>query len=148
MLGLRYDPPGDIFFFPVEVQVNAKRRGVRIGPPISSDNVDELESVVFPPRKLLGLVNSLYDPLGLMAPWYIKFKLLLRRITELPKKLDWDDIILEDLSDEWKELIKLTVALGQINFPRTVHPGQAVSGLMVLGFWDGSLSAWGCSIYC
>ena len=80
MLGVQYDVSKDVFMFKPEVQIYSKRRGVRLGPPVNIENITLLDDVKLTPRIVLGLVNSLFDPLGLMSPWYLKFKFLLKKV--------------------------------------------------------------------
>ena len=116
ILGIQYDSVSDKFIFPAEIQVFPKKRGIRTGPTITGQNISELDHVKFTPRILVGLVNSLFDPIGLMSPWYLRFKLLLRQLTELPVRLQWDDLINEEMSQRWRELIIRTIYMGPVTF--------------------------------
>ena len=149
VLGIDYDVGKDMFNFPLKVHVHPKKRGVRTGEPITLENLSDMDTVRFTPRILTGLVNSFYDPLSLMCPWLSKFKLLLKKLTQ-PEycHLSWDDTIPDELALEWKALITETLNLGTISFPRAFRPKHAVGSPDYVGFWDGSLLAWACAIYC
>ena len=149
VLGIDYDIKNDLFTFPLEVQVHPKKRGVRAGGAITLENMNEMDSLKFTPRMLTGLVNSFYDPLSLMCPWLSKYKLLLKKLTQ-PEycHLSWDDAIPEELTLEWKTLITETLELDTVSFPRSFRPKQAVGSPDYIGFWDGSLLAWACAVYC
>ena len=82
VLGINYDVTQDMFRFPLDVYIYPKRRGVRTGDPLNVDTLQVLDTFQFTPRILTGLVNSFYDPLRLMSPWLVKFKLLLKKLTE------------------------------------------------------------------
>ena len=149
VLGIDYDVGKDEFQFPLQVQVHPKKRGVRAGKPITFENLSDLDSIKFTPRILTGLVNSFYDPLSLMCPWLTKFKLLLKKLTQPEyRHLSWDNALPEELVLEWKNLIKQTLELGTVCFPRAFRPKNAVGSPQYIGFWDGSLLAWACAIYC
>ena len=149
VLGIDYDVGNDEFLFPLQVHVHPKKHGVRAGDPVTLENISDLDQVKLTPRILTGLVNSFYDPLGLTCIWLIKFKLLLKKLT-LPEycHLSWDDVIPDDLAMEWKSLIVETLDIGTVRFPRAFRPKNAVGNPEYIGFWDGSLLAWACAVYC
>ena len=96
----------DKFFFLLEIHVLPKKRGIRTEEPISLNSLSNLVAINLAPRIQVGLVNSFHDPLGLMCPWLIKFKLLLKKTTEPEyKNLTWDDKIPDQLGVLWKDLI-------------------------------------------
>ena len=67
-------------------------------------------------RGVLSIVNSLYDPLGFLAPVIIQGKLFLREVNDL--NYGWDDPLSTDLSDRWL-LWKDTLSnLNTVTFPR------------------------------
>ena len=148
VLGIKYSIESDMLLFPLMVHIHPKRRGVRVGEPLTAANVHLVETVKFTPRLLTGLVNSFYDPLGLMAPWLVKFKLLLKRVSEQSDgDNSWDTVISAELAEEWKTLIKETVALETVSIPRSFRPDSPSGPPTYVGFWDGSLMAWSCAIY-
>ena len=149
VLGIKYEVVEDKFFFLLEMHISPKKRGVRTEEPVTLDSLSDLSAINLTPRIQVGLVNSFYDPLGLMCPWLIKFKLLLKKTTEPEyKHLTWDDKIPDQLAALWKSLISETLQLGTIHFPRSFRPEGAVGPPSLAGFWDGSLLAWACAVYC
>ena len=149
VLGIKYKVVEDKFFFLLEIHVSPKKRGIRTEEPISLNSLSDLATINLTPRIQVGLVNSFYDPLGLMCPWLIKFKLLLKKTTEPEyKHLTWDDKIPDQLGVLWKDLIAQTLELGAVHFPRSFRPEGAVGSPSLAGFWDGSLLAWACAVYC
>ena len=50
---------------------------------------------------VLCQMNPVFDPLGLVAPFIMKGKLLMREIWEAGKELAWDDNIATDVSASW-----------------------------------------------
>ncbi|XP_046576736.1 uncharacterized protein LOC124284679 [Haliotis rubra] len=50
-------------------------------------------------RGLLSVINSLFDPLGFLAPFTVKGKILLRELAR--KGTDWDEILPPDRQCEW-----------------------------------------------
>ncbi|XP_049332403.1 uncharacterized protein LOC125799519 [Astyanax mexicanus] len=69
----------------------------------------------FTRRGVLSVVNSLYDPLGFMAPVTIKGRLLLREFSTQ----EWDTSLPEAKYDEWERWHKSLSALKEVQIPRT-----------------------------
>ena len=53
----------DKIVFHMHVNLDEKKWGVKTGPGITTDNVEELKKEVLTNRKLLSVLNSLYDPM-------------------------------------------------------------------------------------
>lgn len=51
-------------------------------------------------RRVVSAVYSLFDPLGFIAPYAMKAKLLLRTLSR--KRLGWDDTLEETDKEQWK----------------------------------------------
>ncbi|XP_071153735.1 uncharacterized protein [Mytilus edulis] len=71
-------------------------------------------------RGILSTINSLYDPLGFLAPVIIQGKLLLRKIVS--ETVDWDQPLSDETADEWKSLRDTLIAIETLRFPRTYVP--------------------------
>lgn len=67
-------------------------------------------------RGVLTTINSLYDPIGFLAPVIVKGKMILRDL--MAKKLDWDDPLPEDQYSLWCEWRESLPALEDITIPR------------------------------
>ena len=67
VLGIKYKPGQDQLYFLLELHVSPKKRGVRTEDPITLNNLSDLATISLTPRTQVGLVNSFYDPLGLMC---------------------------------------------------------------------------------
>ena len=148
VLGIKYAPGEDKLYFLLEMHVSPKKRGIRTEEPVTLSNLSIPASINLTPRTQVGLVNSFYDPLGLMCPWLIKFKLLLKKNHESEHRhLSWDDQIPEELTSLWRELMRETLELGAVYFKRAFRPEGVVISIIFVGFWDGSLMAWACVVY-
>ena len=103
-------------------------------------------------RGVMSVVNSLWDPHGLVAPVTLVGKLILRELMEIsktePGKLDWDSQlspIMRDRWDKWKLGLK---RLNLISVPRCHGAGNSVRGVRELhGFADASNTAIACCVY-
>ncbi|XP_062590301.1 uncharacterized protein LOC134251896 [Saccostrea cucullata] len=72
-------------------------------------------------RGVLSCVNSLYDPLGFIAPITIQGKLLLREMTQAPS-VDWDAPLPEEFQSRWDDWTQSLTRLGALNVPRKYLP--------------------------
>ncbi|XP_076849293.1 uncharacterized protein LOC143497287 [Brachyhypopomus gauderio] len=93
-LGVCWNPTADTFTFQV--------------PP---------EQKPFTRRGVLSTVNSLFDPLGLLAPVTIKGRLLLRELSG--SNLEWDSPLPQDMYDEWRRWHDSLQSLKNLHIPRT-----------------------------
>ncbi|CAJ0922777.1 unnamed protein product [Ranitomeya imitator] len=70
----------------------------------------------FTKRGVLSVVNSLYDPLGFVAPITIQGKSLLRQLSETVK--DWDAPLPPDKESKWETWKQSLCALDEIHIQR------------------------------
>ena len=68
-------------------------------------------------RGVLSTINSIYDPLGLVAQTVITGKLFLRDI--LKETLDWDAPLPEEKREEWETWRDSLVYLEKLSIPRS-----------------------------
>ena len=52
-------------------------------------------------RKMLSLIASLFDPIGFLAPFLVRAKILLQRMWQCG--IAWDDVLLSELLEEWSK---------------------------------------------
>ena len=90
-----------------------------------------------------------FDPLGLMAPVIIFFKLLLQEIHKL--KGGWDKVIEGELYEQWKDILEHVKCVPVIRIPRNYLAGGGelsdVTNVQLHGFSDASGKAHGCVVY-
>ncbi len=67
-------------------------------------------------RQLLSIIASLFDPLGFLAPFLVRAKILLQRIWQLG--LTWDEPLPQDLLVEWKLWEAEMLMLKEFSVPR------------------------------
>lgn len=73
-------------------------------------------------RGVLSTVNSLYDPMGFLAPVTIQGKLLLRDVVSTTT--DWDAPMPEDILAKWQQWKGSLQALQDLKVPRTYSSGS------------------------
>ena len=94
-------------------------------------------------RTLLQQAARIFDPLGLIAPFTLKAKLLLQQCWK--EELDWDAPLTEEIEKEWNEWRAQVAALGKLNQPRIVALSDSEAWLAC--FADASAFAYGACIY-
>ena len=90
---------------------------------------------------------SQYDPMGLICPLTIILKIELWNLLGPGRDLGWDDILPEDLRDVWVNLLTMFLRMDDIVVSRSVRPSGVEETPELIGFADGSLSAYGCAVY-
>lgn len=71
----------------------------------------------YTPRGILSVIDSLYDPLGLVAPVTIRGKMILRKI--VTDSSDWDSPLPEQYRSEWESQNTELQYLEEVNIRRT-----------------------------
>ena len=93
----------------------------------------------------LSKINSIYDPLGLITPFTIKAKMLLKNLWK--RGFRWD----EDIDGPERELLITFLVsmfrLENIYFNRSVKPENAIGNPVLVTFSDASNAAFGACSY-
>jgi Pao retrotransposon peptidase/Family of unknown function (DUF5641)/Putative peptidase (DUF1758)/Reverse transcriptase (RNA-dependent DNA polymerase)/Integrase zinc binding domain len=93
---------------------------------------------------VLSCIASIFDPLGWIGPVVLKLKLLMKRLWLL--KLDWDELLPEDIQQEWMQLKESLSSLQDVRIKRHCIISRHQS-IELHAFADASIEAYGCSIY-
>ncbi|XP_066929877.1 uncharacterized protein [Clytia hemisphaerica] len=97
-------------------------------------------------RNVIQFASSIFDPLGLINPLVVKFKLLFQKLCT--QNLQWDEPIPDDSLKIWKELITDLRECSEIRFNRAYDPNNGnVTSHELHGFSDASQDAYGCCVY-
>ncbi|KAL0151744.1 hypothetical protein M9458_052970 [Cirrhinus mrigala] len=83
------------------------------------------EEKPFTKRGILSTVQSIYDPLGFVAPITIQGKVLIRELSS--KEYDWDDPLPPDKQESWKLWRESLLELEKLHFKRRYVPMPLVS---------------------
>jgi hypothetical protein len=98
-------------------------------------------------RNVVSVVGKFYDPLGILAPVVVQFKMFFQELCEA--KLEWDQPLPKDLLRRWQSL-KTSLEEGQpIAIPRCYLDGvseELITGTLC-GFCDASLKAYAGVVY-
>ena len=117
VLGLKWNTAEDQIVMRTTINVSPKVKGARSGPDLTAETVHELDTAVLTLRVVTSQVYAIYDPLGLISPLVIKFKLLLQELHS--RKLSWDEPLPEDLDKRARKQLKEIVLSGEIVFHRS-----------------------------
>ena len=147
VFGYTWDPKKKTMAVKLSINVSKKRRNVRVKPDLTLADIDSLKGVSMTKRLLLGVTNSFGDFLGIASPFTIKLKLNMKKLFELDTPLNWDDDIPAGMRDAWISLIVEALLAGNLSFPRSTRPDNAVGGPMVVGLGDGAFAAFAAAVY-
>ena len=96
-------------------------------------------------RRCLGLVGQLWDPIDLVLPVAIKFRIDLQELWS--SGYDWHEILPASIQSKWKENVQTMNHLLAFAFDRKLKPSHAVGVPQVHGFCDGGEKAYGAVIF-
>ena len=98
-------------------------------------------------RQILSVIASLYDPLGLLAPFILVGKVVLQQMCHL--NCGWDDPVTGELKDRWNKWLSDLSNLKLIQVPRNLYPNDFddVIRYEIHNFSDASTSGYGCCSY-
>ena len=68
-----------------------------------------------------GIVNSVFDPIGLISPLVINLKVMMKRNYSKEYELQWDSDIPSELLIEWIKVLKVLVGT-VVEFDRSYKP--------------------------
>ena len=146
ILGVGWNPSSDKLTISFSVSlVHKEEKSLTV---VTKDNFSTFDRNLLTPRNLLRIVNSLYDPLGLVAPVTIKLRIAFRDVFRSTLNLNWDTPIPKGKDQNcWLDLIRMLIDSPEITFNRCVKPSQAVGPCQLICFFDGSDDAFAAAIY-
>lgn len=151
ILGLKWKPKGDYFFFTVNVNFSPRVRKIRVGPHLQRYEIETKFPQNLTRRMILSQIASLYDPLGFVVPVILQAKILMRSmITGSPsgdKGIDWDEPLDAPMVTKWKQFFVSLYELEDLTFRRALKPSNAFGRPTLIIFSDGSMQAYGACAY-
>ena len=131
MLGLVWDPVSDYISMYLAVNLSHKKANVRRGPKITLDDLSQLSEIPLTKRIRISQINTIYDPLGLLAPLTIHLNLTLQKMTSL--SLGWDKVLQGEINHDLRRILTEMVVSPDIKFPRAVVPVDVEAEFELLG---------------
>ncbi|CAG4976903.1 unnamed protein product [Colias eurytheme] len=129
-LGLGWQPEPDKLYFPIEKHDSSNSESTSM-PTANSK------------REILSVISQIFDPLGLVSPVVIKFKIFLQ--TLWLQNLSWDDPLPPEIQRSWLELIENINVLSNVRVPRRAMLDNVRLEFHV--FSDASEKAYGACLY-
>ena len=144
VLGMGWDPFKDVLCYRVKLNFSKKKRKVLTQPNLSWQEIPAGIPEVLTKRMVLSQVNGIYGPMGLVAPFMVRAKIMLRKLWGRDEKLDWDDAMPER---EWVTFFEELFKYKEVEFPRCIKPSNAIGDPTLAIFSDGSGDAYGAVAY-
>ena len=96
-------------------------------------------------RAFLKRIATLFDPLGFLAPYIIRAKIILQEMWE--SGVDWDDSVEESLSRKGQQWFEELSELPRLCVPRCLRAETGVRSITLHTFVDASQEAYGAATY-
>jgi hypothetical protein len=148
VLGLIWETQGDKLQVDVKLNTGGKVGGARIQEDIDLEgDLSQALLGTITKRILWRVAQGLYDPLGLLCAFTIRFKLVMRSLSdeEEGERVGWDDQVPAQVEANFREILGHLKDLKKVKFPRSMWPepgrGQVKGKPMLLIFGDGSVEA-------
>ncbi|XP_062711689.1 uncharacterized protein LOC134289605 [Aedes albopictus] len=134
VLGMRWIPSSDNFTYSLQLREDLRN--------VLADGHTPTK------REILRVVMSLFDPLGLITFYLIHGRVLMQDIWA--SRIDWDDIIDNELCERWRQWIGYLPQLDSLRIPRCYFVGgneRTYSSLQIHVFVHASESAFCSAVY-
>ena len=113
----------------------------------SIDEIARLARSLEPTKRNVSLVGKFDDPLGILAPVVVRFKMFLQTMCEA--KLEWHQLFPTDLLSKWPKLSVGLLEAQTISIPQccTKQAEGGVISYTLCGFCDASFGAYATVVY-
>ena len=96
-------------------------------------------------RRCLGLIGQLWDPIGLVMPVAIKFRIDLQDLWH--SGYNWDETVPTAVKSKWMDNLQAMNHLLTVEFDRKLKPSHPIGIPQIHGFCDGGKKAYGAVIF-
>ena len=99
-------------------------------------------------RLILSTATRIFDPLGLIAPVILPFKIMFQKLCQDGR--DWDELLDADLNHQWLATLMDLRQAGRVSFKRCYAEGLSgdkVKSVQLHCFADASEKAYGAAVY-
>ncbi len=148
VLGLIWETQEDKLQVDVKLNTGSKVGGARIQEDIDLEgDLSQALPGAITKRVLWRVAQGLYDPLGLLCAFTIRFKIVMRSLSDEEEggRVGWDDQVPAHVEADFREVLGHLKDLKKVSFPRSMWPepgrGQVKGRPMLLIFGDGSVEA-------
>jgi len=102
------------------------------------------DKITYTKRGISRVIAQQFDPLGFAIPLIIMMRLFLQKIWKM--KLDWDEILPDEIKHEFINFYKNIYKLADMRIPRWLNSSK-IKKMDLIGFSDSSKMASACVIY-
>ena len=135
VLGILWNSGNDELYFIAKLNFSSCiQNGRRLEPGLTIHDI---------PEKIP--LNGMYDPLGLLTPFAVKGKMIMRKLWIL--KIDWDDVLPTEIRNECIMFFREMLQIPSMKFKRCVKPEGAIGNPLLIILSDASEEAFGCCVY-
>ena len=96
-------------------------------------------------RNVLRSTATIFDPMGFLAPFVVRAKLLMQQAWV--QALDWDEPLTDELQEAWRRWFGELVTLHQTKIPRCLKEAPMVTSTEIHAFSDASEKAYAAAVY-
>lgn len=145
VLGVHWNSSTDVITFSTNLNFSPKKKGVYTKPDLTETEFTRQMPEILTRRIVLEQTMKIYDPLGILCPFTMRAKQLLRETWTF--KLDWDDQLPQLMREQWIKFFRELFKLSKLEYPRCLRPENAVGQPQLIILSDGSAAAYGFSAY-
>ncbi len=103
------------------------------------------EEFQYTKRNVLRSTATIFDPMGFLAPYVVRAKLLLQQAWV--QALNWDEPLTNELQEAWRQWFGELVMLHETKIPRCLKDAPSVRGMEIHSFSDASEKAYSAAVY-
>ena len=144
VLGMEWEPQNDRILYSLRLNFSDTKQK---NPDLCLTQLPAAIPENLTKHQILSQVNWIYDPLGLISPFTVKAKIMLRKLWAQDQKFGCDEPIPSSFRQEWITFFQEIFLLGSISFNRSIKPANTVGNPVLIIFSDGSTEAYGAAAY-
>ncbi len=143
VLGTVWFVSEDMIGIDIRINFGPKVRGARTAPDADLDNVGACVPEELSKRLVWRVALGQFDLLGLVAPFLLRLKLLMRGLSGEGAPAGWDAAVTAEQRAAFVAVAADMAAVSRLRFPRCVRPAgvPATAELHLVTFVDGSGAA-------
>ena len=145
VLGVSWKPNEDYVGLQASLNFSPKKRGIYTLPDLKPQDISSNVPQRLTKRIVLSQMMRIYDPMGLLSPFTLRGKILLRKSWQL--NLGWDDALPSSLYSQWTHLFLEMGEISKLWYPRVLKPENSCESPSLIIFSDASEDAYGFVAY-
>ena len=145
VLGVHWIASKDVVLFKVHLNFSPKKCNVRTEPDLLPSQVPRSLPLVLTRRLVLQQVMGVFDPYGILAPFMLQAKILLRETWIY--HLQWDEELPDTLDKRWRDFFSQMIHVTELEYERCVTPEGAMGKPQLILLLECSEIAYGCAVY-